>query len=1102
MVEPLAEGHPSGAATQELTLTANANFDQLELTAAAVAGDTVVRITGPDVAFLVVGSPPIASQRLIVIGTGPQREFGFATIIAPDGANRIVTLSTPLRHAHAQATAVTSPDTGLVLAGTLSVAANAGDQILFGPNTGTVANVLVIERGTANEEIRAVGRLATLPLALGAYAEYPAGTAGAAITVVADARAVTNLLNDRRVPLNSVTGITPGMTLTDSAANIRNIVAVDPRFDIVEVDTAFPAAPTDASAATVNPGALGFTVNNWPSQRVLPIASSVASIAPGMTVTREPPGPDTGTVAAVYPDVNVVVLAADFAMPALAAVGTMRIGGAVYTLRVFDTTDVVSFDRVDGLAPGQQVTINGDQRAIAAVNTTLRAVRLQTPLTAPPAVGDAVALEVAQLTADVGAGATTLPLSNRVGLNVGDLLQIGVAPNEELVSVTRVLGDRNAAPDAGTVQIGQALRRGYTSTTQVQRQHATPMAGRQNAVLVLGADVGDEELLVADGTSYVANDVIDVATPDGAHYFHRLDGNAVNANPQEIALDRALDHSHAAGEALAEREQLFLVEALDAGAWGNRLQVSARMEDTGLCANAAVLAANPPPGPSMFSSLQLASLTGVEAGTILELLDPAGTPITAPLLKVRTVDRTTRLALLDPPGLQPAHITAVAAALGAGQNARVRSREFSLAVYLLARPVPTVPSRNGNVQDGESFRHLSLDMRHSRYIERVIGVTFVDGADLDDRGAQVRRWDRRSEGASNLVRVLDLGVDDAARTAIRLSPELLVDTLPSGLPRAARQSLTGGSDLVPLMDDAMYVGDDSNEPTKRTGLFTLNNLLNVALVAIPGQTTAVVQQAVIDHCEARRYRFAVLDGPPPTNDTVADVQIHRSQFDTRYAALYHPWLTIPDPFPTTTATVRELAIPPAGHMLGIIARVDNDRGVHKAPANEVVRGITGLARYFTKGEQDILNPYPMQHQRHPRFPTEQPRPARVGARCITSDADWKYVNVRRLLIFIEDSIDRGLQWVVFEPNAEELWARVRRSVTNFLTTVWRNGALEGTKRRAGVLRQVRSDDDDAGRPRQRPPRVRDRRRAGEARRVRDHPHRSVDGRRRLASRRH
>jgi hypothetical protein len=515
-----------------------------------------------------------------------------------------------------------------------------------------------------------------------------------------------------------------------------------------------------------------------------------------------------------------------------------------------------------------------------------------------------------------------------------------------------------------------------------------------------------------------------------------------------VVLDsRALERSHDAGQPVLEREPLLLVWALDAGAWGNRLMVSCRNETQGLVSNAQVLAANPPPGPGFPSTLQLSSLTGVEPGTILELLDPDGSSLNLPFLKVRRVDRANRQTVLDAPGLQAAHMAAHNAALALGQTLRVRSREFSLEVLLRQRPDLAVPTRGDNLLDRELFRHLSMDPRHSRYVTRIVGATWTPGNSVDDLDIPLRHWDQRSEGASAYVRVQDLA-GPAGREAIRLGPEALVDVMPSGLIRSARHALgeppfTAGDDAVSQMVDPMYVGVDSTEPSRRTGLYSLKNLQNISLVAIPGQTTAALQQSIIDHCEEMRYRFAVLDGPRPNNDTLIDVQIQRQQYDTKYAALYHPWLTIPDPFPASPATLRQFSIPPTGHVLGLYARVDNDRGVHKAPANEVVRGITGLARFFTKAEQDILNPYP-QNINVIRDFRPSSRGLRVwGARCITSDSEYKYVNVRRLLIFLEDSIDRGLQWVVFEPNDEPLWARVRRSVTNFLTTVWRNGALEG-----------------------------------------------------------
>ena len=156
-------------------------------------------------------------------------------------------------------------------------------------------------------------------------------------------------------------------------------------------------------------------------------------------------------------------------------------------------------------------------------------------------------------------------------------------------------------------------------------------------------------------------------------------------------------------------------------------------------------------------------------------------------------------------------------------------------------------------------------------------------------------------------------------------------------------------------------------------------------------------------------------------------------------------MLIPDPYPVSSGTRADYPIPPSGHTVGIYARTDIERGVHKAPANEVMRGIVGLQRVLNKEQHDILNPYPVNINVIRDFRPNN-RGIRVyGGRCITSDSDWKYVNVRRLLIFIEASIDRGLQWVVFEPNAEPLWARVKRSIVNFLTLVWRNGALEGTK---------------------------------------------------------
>jgi phage tail sheath protein FI len=193
-----------------------------------------------------------------------------------------------------------------------------------------------------------------------------------------------------------------------------------------------------------------------------------------------------------------------------------------------------------------------------------------------------------------------------------------------------------------------------------------------------------------------------------------------------------------------------------------------------------------------------------------------------------------------------------------------------------------------------------------------------------------------------------------------------------------------------------------------------------------------VHSALITHCETLRYRFAILD--PRDHLDIDGILTFRSIYDTRYAALYYPWIEVRDP--VARADVR---LAPSAHLAGLYARVDNLRGVYKAPANEVIMSITQLADDVTKREQDVLNPQNINALRY--FPG---RGFRVwGARCLTSDADWKYINVRRLFIFLEASIDGGTQWVVFEPNDEPTWARVRLSITNFLNTQWRNGALQG-----------------------------------------------------------
>jgi len=226
-----------------------------------------------------------------------------------------------------------------------------------------------------------------------------------------------------------------------------------------------------------------------------------------------------------------------------------------------------------------------------------------------------------------------------------------------------------------------------------------------------------------------------------------------------------------------------------------------------------------------------------------------------------------------------------------------------------------------------------------------------------------------------------------------------------------------------------FIGHDGG-PGKRTGLVCLEEVDEVAIVCAPGQTDAAIQDAVLTHCEKLKDRFAILDSPEGIEGGVDRLGKPR---DTKYGAYYFPWIQVYDP------ERGNIYVPPSGHMAGIYARTDNERGVHKAPANEIVRGALDLKYDITKGEQDILNPKGINCIR--KFKN---RGIRVwGARTVSSDPSWRYINVRRLFIMIEKSIEQGTQWVVFEPNDHKLWKRVQRNITAYLLRIYRSGALFG-----------------------------------------------------------
>lgn len=253
-----------------------------------------------------------------------------------------------------------------------------------------------------------------------------------------------------------------------------------------------------------------------------------------------------------------------------------------------------------------------------------------------------------------------------------------------------------------------------------------------------------------------------------------------------------------------------------------------------------------------------------------------------------------------------------------------------------------------------------------------------------------------------------------------------------------------------------YIGKDDG-PNQRTGIKSFVDIDQINIIAVPGRDEQAIQVEMISHCESLKDRFAILD--PPKGADMQQIQNQRSFYDSKFAALYYPWIKIYD-----MLTEKIILAPLSGQIAGIYARSDTERGVHKAPANEVVRGAMGVEIKISKGEQDILNPLGIDCIRP--FPG---RGIRVwGARTISSDPLWKYINVRRLFLYLEESIEVGTQWVVFEPNDQKLWARVRQTITNFLTRVWKDGALMGlTPEEAFFIKCDRTtmtqDDIDNGR---------------------------------------
>jgi phage tail sheath protein FI len=324
---------------------------------------------------------------------------------------------------------------------------------------------------------------------------------------------------------------------------------------------------------------------------------------------------------------------------------------------------------------------------------------------------------------------------------------------------------------------------------------------------------------------------------------------------------------------------------------------------------------------------------------------------------------------------------------------------------------------------------------------------FVDPTDINSFGNKDRRDPDVIEDFDNLS-VLPTD-SNFAQTVINSGSRLVKTTVtgrPPDVEFPAKTTLDQDGD--PGQGDPgvdQYSGDPNAPIEQRAGLLGLQGIRDISLISVPDEVELPdIRTTLLQQCETLKDRFAILSATD-AEQTTSPADLRPPQ-DSTYGAYYLPWVRVLAPH----TPEGHLLVPPTGHIAGIYARVDIERGVHKAPANEVVRGIITrdlsgefkpLRYILNKQQQDLLNPKGVNVIRDFRA---DGRGIRVwGARTMSSDPMWKYINVRRLFIFVEQSIDRGTQWSVFEPNYEQTWTAIRLSITAFLRTVWRNGALAG-----------------------------------------------------------
>jgi uncharacterized protein len=282
-------------------------------------------------------------------------------------------------------------------------------------------------------------------------------------------------------------------------------------------------------------------------------------------------------------------------------------------------------------------------------------------------------------------------------------------------------------------------------------------------------------------------------------------------------------------------------------------------------------------------------------------------------------------------------------------------------------------------------------------------------------------------------------------TQVNKASKFVKITETAGLPDARPATGTYTLSAPKVSAEEVKATDFEGDVARRQGMGGLSAVDEITMVCMPDAMTLAnngddsqlrdLQGKMIAHCEGAGDRMAILDAPPNLlPQEILEWRMNTAGYDSKFATLYYPWIEVMDPLSN-----QPMLVPPSGHVAGVWCRTDANRGVHKAPANEVVMGVNGLGFQVTQGEQGGLNKVGINCIRS--FPG---RGIRIwGARTLSSDPEWRYINVRRLFNYIAESIMEGTQWSVFEPNDERLWMQLRIAASNFLTRTWREGALFG-----------------------------------------------------------